>query len=89
MFTKSRCREIFPKQSTKISMLVIPDFFCFIAFRVFLSDGSSNTQKKRPTKKSCRKVFAKKSTNNPKSISFDFVYHVFGRFSVGGVKKHH
>jgi hypothetical protein len=47
--------------------------------------------KKRFTKKSYQKVFTQKSksTKNPKPIFLIFVYHVFGRFSVRGAKKHH
>jgi hypothetical protein len=35
------------------------------------------------------KGFAKKTTRNPKPIFLDFFNHVFGRFSVRGVQKHH
>jgi hypothetical protein len=47
--------------------------------------------KKRFTKKSCRKVFRKKSTKKSKPFfsRFVFAYHVFGRFSVRRVQKHH
>jgi hypothetical protein len=43
---------------------------------------------KKNCKKSCRKAFTKKSTKKPKPIFSDFVYHLFGRFSVKGVLKY-
>jgi hypothetical protein len=60
-------------------------------FRVFLSDGSSKTQQKSFAKKSCRKSksFYKKCNQNPKPILSICFNHVFGRFSVRGVQKHH
>jgi hypothetical protein len=40
-------------------------------------------------KKSCRKKFTKNLTKNPKpTFSRKYFYHVFGRFSMRGVKKH-
>jgi hypothetical protein len=65
-------------------------FFGLSRFQVFLSDGSSKTLQKRFAKKSCRKVFTKKSTkiqNQTDFFSISF-YHVFGRFSVRGVQKY-
>jgi hypothetical protein len=64
-------------------------FFCFIAFSgVFQRWEFKNTQKYVLQKTSCRKVFTKNSTKNPKPIFFlVFFYHVFGRFSVRGVLK--
>jgi hypothetical protein len=49
------------------------DFFVLSRFWVFLRDGSST----------------KNSTRNPKRFFLDFFHHVFGRFSVREVKKHH
>jgi hypothetical protein len=58
---------------------------------VFLSNQQwefKNTQKNVLQKTSCRKVFTKNSTKNPRPIFPRFFYHVFGRFSVRGVQKH-
>jgi hypothetical protein len=55
---------------------------------VFLSDGSSKIQQKTFHKKNRVEKFYKKFDKNPKPI-FRFFYHVFGRFSVRGVQKHH
>jgi hypothetical protein len=64
--------------------------FVLSRFRVFLSDGSSKTLQKTFCKKNrVEKFLQKKSTKNPKPIFFDLFYHVLGRFSVRGVKKHH
>jgi hypothetical protein len=57
-------------------------------FQVLLSDGSSKTLQKTFYKKSCQKVFTKKSKKIPNRFFLDFFYHVFGRFSVRGVQKH-
>jgi hypothetical protein len=43
-----------------------------------------NTTKNVLQKKTCRKAFTKKSTENPKPIFLYFLYHVFGRPSVRG-----
>jgi hypothetical protein len=49
------------------SNLFLATSFVLSRFRVFLSDGSSKTlQKTFYKKKSCRKVFTKKSTKIPK-----------------------
>jgi hypothetical protein len=51
--------------------------------------GVQKHNKKRLTKKSCRKPFTKKSTKKSQTDFFSiFFYHVFGRFSVRGVQKH-
>jgi hypothetical protein len=52
-------------------------------------DGSSKTLKKTLYKKIVSKSFYKKIDTNPKSIFLDYANHVFGRFSVRGVQKHH
>jgi hypothetical protein len=63
-------------------------FFVLSRFRVFFSEGVQKHHKKRFRKKSCRKVFTKNSTKNPKpTFSRIFCYHVFGRFSMRGVQK--
>jgi hypothetical protein len=57
---------------------------------LFLSNVSLKTVQKAFLKKSCRKVFTKKSTKiQNRFFSLDFLNHVFGRFSVRGVKKKH
>jgi hypothetical protein len=67
-------------------------FLCFIAFsRVFQRWEFKNTTKNVLQKKSCRngKGFYKKFGQKSKSDFFSVLfYHVFGRFSVRGVKKH-
>jgi hypothetical protein len=56
---------------------------------VFLGGKSSKALQKTLYKKIVSKSFSKKSTKKSKTDFFsDFVYHVFGRFSVRGVKKH-
>jgi hypothetical protein len=51
--------------------------------------GVQKHYQKRFAKKSCRKVFTKNSTKNPKpTFSRFFFNHVFGRFSMRGVQKH-
>jgi hypothetical protein len=91
VFAKSPCRKFSPKKTTKTPMSVFPRLFLVLSrFRVLRSDGSSKTLQKTVYKKSCRKVFTKKSTKNQKSIFWAiFFNHVFGRFSVSGVQKHH
>jgi hypothetical protein len=92
VLTKSPCRKIPPKKSISFGCQFFLDFFCFVAF----SGVSKRWELKNTTKtfyknKSCRKVFTKnKSAKSPKPIfSRFFCYHVFGRFSVRGVQKHH
>jgi hypothetical protein len=55
-------------------------FFVLSRFRVFLSDGSSET----PQKTFCKKNRVKIQNR----LFLEFVYHVFGRFSMRGVQKH-
>jgi hypothetical protein len=50
--------------------------------------GVQKHYKKRFAKKSCRKVFKKIDKKTQNRLFLDFVYHVFGRFSVRGVQKH-
>jgi hypothetical protein len=78
------------RKSTKISMSLFPRLFVFYrVFRCFLAMGVHRHYKKRFTKKSCRKVFTKKSTKQSQTDCFSiFFYHVFGRFSVRGDQKH-
>jgi hypothetical protein len=67
-------------------------FFVLSRFRVFSAMGVQKHYKKRCTKRSCRKVFTKKSTKNPKPspfLEFSFITFLgFGRFSMRGVQKH-
>jgi hypothetical protein len=56
---------------------------------VLLSDGSSKTlQKAFCKKKRVEKFYKKIDQKHQTDFLIDFVYHVFGRFSVGGVQKH-
>jgi hypothetical protein len=65
-------------------------FLVLSRFWVFLSDGSSKTQQKTFCKKIVSKSFYKKFYQNPKPIFCRFFFnHVFGRFSLRGVQKHH
>jgi hypothetical protein len=89
-FAKSPCRKLFQKFRQSFRCQFFLDFFCFIAFSgVSQRWGFKNTTKNVLQKKSCRKVFTKKSTKNPKpAFSRICFYHVFGRFSIRGGKKH-
>jgi hypothetical protein len=80
--------KTFPKQIDKNFDFDVSfsSTFCFIAFRVFLSDGSLKSPQKMFYKKILSKSFNKKIDKNPKPIFSRFVYQVFGRFSVGGVQ---
>jgi hypothetical protein len=61
-------------------------FSVLLRFQVLLGDGSSKTLQKTFYKTNrVEKLFFDK---NPKPIFSRFFYHVFGRFSVRGVKKH-
>jgi hypothetical protein len=64
----------FSNKSTKNSMAVFPRLFCFIA----VSGVSPRWEFKNTTKnvlqnKSCREVFTKSSTKNPKPIFFPLI----------------
>jgi hypothetical protein len=90
---KVHVKNFFRENSQKIdknSMSFFLEFFCSIAFSgCFFAMGVQKHYKKRFTKKSCRKVFTKKSTKKSQTDFFSILfYHVFGRFSVGGVQKH-
>jgi hypothetical protein len=64
-------------------------FFVLSRFRVFLSDGSSKTHKKTLYKKHrVEKLFTKIRPKIQNRFFLDFFNHVFGRFSVRGVRKH-
>jgi hypothetical protein len=78
------------KISTKISMSVFPRLFLFSrVFGCLSAMGVQNTTKSVLQKKSCRKVFYKKFDQKSKTDFFSiFFNHVFGRFSMRGVKKH-
>jgi hypothetical protein len=92
----SRKRKPFPKKTkvgqsrsmSDVSFSSFLDFFVYRVFGCFSAMGVQTHYKKRFTKRSCRKVFTKDSTKNPKPIFSRFFYHVFGRFSVRGVQKH-
>jgi hypothetical protein len=60
-------------------------FFVLTRFRVFFSDGSSKTLQKTFYKKNRVEKFLQKIRNRP---FLKKNYHVFGRFSMRGVKKH-
>jgi hypothetical protein len=64
--------------------------FVLSRFRVFLIDGSSKTLQKTFLKKKCVEKFVPKNQTKIQNRYFlDFFNHVFGRFSVRGVQKHH
>jgi hypothetical protein len=86
---KSSCRKLSPKKLAQISMSVFTRLFCFIAFSgVSQRWEFKNTTKNVLQKKSCRKGFTKNRPKIQNRLFLDFVYHVFGRFSVRGVQKH-
>jgi hypothetical protein len=95
IFAKIPYRKKIPNKSTKFRSQVSLGFIFILSFyRVFggvLSDGSSKTPQKTFRKKIVSKSFYKKSTNRFFSRFFSrfLCYHVFGRFSVRGVQKHH
>jgi hypothetical protein len=63
-------------------------FWFYRVFGCFSAMGVQKHHKKGFTERSCRKVFTKKSTKNPKPIFPRFFCHVFGRFSVRAGQKH-
>jgi hypothetical protein len=74
-------------------MSIFPRFFGFIAVSGISQRWEfKNIAKNFLQKQSCRKVLQKnrpKITKNPKPTFSRFFHHVFGRFSVRGVQKHH
>jgi hypothetical protein len=91
VFTKSPCRKrkLFQKNRQKNRCQFSSTFFVLSRFRVFLSDGSSKTLPKTFYKKVVSKTNCKKIDKKIQNRFFlDFFNHVFGRFSVRGVKKH-
>jgi hypothetical protein len=90
IFTKSLCRKLFPKKSTKTSMSVFPRLFCFIAFPGVSQRQESKLLQKTFYKKIVSKSFYKtidKKIPNRFSLFFLITFLVFGRFSVRGVEK--
>jgi hypothetical protein len=89
---KVHVENFFQSFNNKKSMSVFSQLFLFYrVFGCFSAMGVQKHYKKGYTKqtKSCRKVFTKNSTKNPKpTFSRTFFYHVFGRFSMRGVQKH-
>jgi hypothetical protein len=64
-------------------------FLVLLRFPVLLSDGSSKTLQKTFYKKNRVEKFLQENRQKSKTDFFlDFFHHVFGRFSVRGVKKH-
>jgi hypothetical protein len=70
-----------------------PRFFCFIEFSMFLSDGDGSSKTLQKTFYNKNRVEKLLQKNRPKvqnRLFLDFfLNHVFGRFSVRGVQKHH
>jgi hypothetical protein len=62
--------------------------FVLSHFRVFFSDGSSKTLQKTFYKNRVEKFLQKNRPEVQNRLFLDFLYHVFGRFSVRGVQKH-
>jgi hypothetical protein len=95
---KVHVKNFFGENSQKIDKNFDVTFswtsFVISRFQVFLSDGSSQTLQKTFYKKIVSKSFYKKIDKKiDKKIQTDCLskrnYHVFGRFSVRGVKKHY
>jgi hypothetical protein len=63
--------------------------FVLLNFWVFLSDKSSKSQQKALKKIALKSFYKKIDQNNRKPIFSQLFYHVFGRFSATGVRKHH
>jgi hypothetical protein len=92
VYQKSPRRELFPKNRPKFRCQFFLDFFLFCRVFGCFSANSDVSSKPLDTKKMHknrvrRKKITKKLTKNPKPIFLDFFCHVFGRFSVRGVKK--
>jgi hypothetical protein len=93
IFTKSPCRNLFPKKTTKISMSVFLSFSCFFPFL-----GVSQRWDSKALQKAFYKFYEKNRVekflqkNRPKIQNWRFAsrfcYQVFGRFSASGVQKH-
>jgi hypothetical protein len=89
---KVHVENLFRENSQKTDKIFVISFsstFLFYrVFRCFLAMGVQKHYKKRFTNRSCRKVFQKSRSKNPKpTFSRFFLNHVFGRFSVRGVQK--
>jgi hypothetical protein len=89
MFLQKVHVETFFKQIDKNVDASFSSTICFIAFLgVSQRWEFKSTTKNILQNKSCRKVFTKKSTKNPKPIFSRFFFITFlGRFSVRGVRK--
>jgi hypothetical protein len=90
---KVHVKNFFRENSQKIDknfdVTFSSTFFVLSRFQVLLSDGSSQTLQKMFYKKIVSKSFYKKIDKKiPNRLFLDFVYHVFGCFSVRGVQKH-
>jgi hypothetical protein len=83
IFTKSQCRKLFLKTSTKFSMSVFPRL-CFIAFQ----GVSQRWEFKTIQKTFCKKSRVERVLQKKPDFFYIVVNHVFGRFSVRGVQKH-
>jgi hypothetical protein len=94
--TKAHVKN-FPQKIDKISMSVSPRFFRF--YRIFgcfsgwqLKDTTKNVLQKIASKSFNKKIEQKTKDKRFKTVFFLIYlphYHVFGRFSVRGVQKHH
>jgi hypothetical protein len=78
--------KTFPEKIDKIFDVIF--WVVLSRFWVFRSDGSSKTPTKN-LQKIVSKSLTKKSTKIPNRFFVDFFSHVFGRFLVRGVQKHH
>jgi hypothetical protein len=82
--------KTFPKKIDQNFDVSFPSDLFYRLFGVFLSDGTSKTLKQKTFCKKHRveksKSFYKKFDQKPKTDFSRFFYHVFGRFSVRGVK---
>jgi hypothetical protein len=91
IFLQKVLSKTFPKTSTKnFDVSFSSTFFVLSRFWVFLSDGSSKALQKTfyiLQKKSCRKVFLKKSTKNPKPTFSRFFLSRFWAFLDEGSSK--
>jgi hypothetical protein len=89
---KSPCQKLFPRKFSNNQQnfrRFSSTFFGLSRFQVFLCAGSSKTQQKTFYKKNVSKGFYKQIDNKISNRFFSiFVYHVFGRFSVRGIRKH-
>jgi hypothetical protein len=86
---KVHVENFFQKNRQNFDVSFSSTFFVLSRFRVFLSDGSSKALQKTLYKRNRVEKFVQKNRLKSKTDFVSILFnHVFGRFSVRGVKKH-